>query len=496
MKTIEELIQANGPFITSKVGQWLVTARISEEAARKRISRCKPPLRMFPVAIFPKKVRFMYLESQRNSEKFWFAMQRDLRATKSIYGIALDGLLARRGVVLSKDFSVISGATVRPVSKQVTAESVLQKLKDAGLVVERQSPTGQIIVVERDEIGSSDIKGMRARDVSERIILDGLREWARKIGAAAYNKIRIRGESELEPIGQFQFDLAGPSYILPLNSRAGKQPGFLVADVFSEGVLTSHQIGYFIRKAQALHATLNNTSVLPILVAEGFSGDAITLGHAAGILMATPSTLFGSAVGEALKTLLQTLNRAAAFASSESPARIVGLINQLREIEGRAMNLRGPMFELIVAYLVRRDAVSIDMGVRATDLETGAKADIDVLKYTSQNSDCVAIECKGKEPGGKVTDAEVGNWLKKIPIMKAHLRARSQEAAISFELWTSGEFSFDALTRLNAEKEKRIKNPIAWKTGNEVLALATKHREKVMGNALKEHFLRHPLSSI
>ena len=496
MKTIEELIQANGPFITSKIAEWLISEGLSAEAARKRISRCRSPLRTFPVPIFPKKVRFMYLESQRNREHFWLAMQRDLRATRSIYGIALDGLLARRGVVLSKDFPTISGATMRPVSKQVTAESVLQKRKDAGLIIERQSNLGQLVAIGCDDIGSPDIEGMRARDLSERIILDGLREWARKIGAAAYNKIRIRGETELEPIGQFQFDLAGPSYILPLNSRAGKQPGFLVADVFSEGILTPHHICYFIRKAQALHATLNNTSVLPILVAEGFSGEAITLGHSAGILMATPSDLFGSTVGQALKTLLQTLNRAAAYASSETPERIVSLINNLSEIEGRARNLRGPMFELIVAYLVRRDAVSIAMGVRATDSKTGDKADIDVLKYTAQNADCVAIECKGKEPGGKVTELEVGSWLKKIPVMKAYLKARSAESNISFELWTSGEFSTDALTRLKVEKEKRIKNPISWKSGEDVLALATKHREPAMGNALKEHFLRHPLSSI
>ena len=135
MKTIEELIQANGPFITSKIAEWLISEGLSAEAARKRISRCRSPLRTFPVPIFPKKVRFMYLESQRNREHFWLAMQRDLRATRSIYGIALDGLLARRGVVLSKDFPTISGATMRPVSKQVTAESVLQKLKDAGLII-------------------------------------------------------------------------------------------------------------------------------------------------------------------------------------------------------------------------------------------------------------------------------------------------------------------------------------------------------------------------
>lgn len=496
MQSIDDFLEAEGPHLSSDVAAWLISkGNLSPDAARKRVSRVKPPIRTFPVPLLPKGVRFMYIEAQRQEERFWQALQRDLRSTGSVYGIALDGVLARCGAVGLADFPVVSGATVRPVKRQVTATTALDRLKSSGLLSERRLGNDSVVVVGRHEIGIADVEGMKARGVAERIILDGLREWARRIGAASYNQIRIRGEPELEAIQQFNFDLAGPSYLLPLRRGKIGHPGFLVADVFSQGLLNEYHIRYFLRKAQALHVTLAGATVLPVLVADGFTGTALSAGHAAGILMATPSTLFGSRVGEALKTLLETLNRAAAYASSDTPDRLVSLVNSLSEIEGRAGNLRGPLFELIAAYLARRDAVSIDMGVRAINPDNGIQADIDVLKITAQKADCIAIECKGREPGGTVTEEEVGKWLSKLPTMQAHIRAQShlRESNLSFELWTSGVFSDGALTRLTTEQRKRTKFPISWKNGEDVLILATERKEKAIANTLREHFLKHPL---
>ncbi|MDT4830021.1 hypothetical protein FQZ97_634640 [compost metagenome] len=499
MSAIQNHLESSGPCLASDVASWLESELgLTPDAARKRLSRAQPPIRSFPIALFPKGVRFLYVESQRTEERFWLALQRDLRSTGSVYGLALDGLIARQGAVRESNFAVISGATTTPVSRQVTAQTVLDRLHDAGLIDISYIGADRVVTLKPFELGFADIEGIKARDTAERIILDGLREWARNIGAASYNKIRIRGEPELEPIRQFAFDLAGPSYLLPLNGGSSKQPGFLVADVFSEGTLDEAQIRYFIRKAKALHATMGNASILPILVADSFTGEALTAGHAAGILMATPSTLFGKRVGEALRTLVSTLQRAAAFAASDKPDRLIGLVENLADIEGRAGNLRGPLFELVAAYLARRDAASIDMGVLARHPVSGEQADIDVLKFTAQGADCIAIECKGREPGGVVTAAEVSHWLKKLPVVLAYLRSLKhlREASISFEIWTTGLFTSDAIALLQREKHQRVKHPIDWKDGSAVLQLATARKEKAIANCLREHFLKHPLSTV
>lgn len=173
-------------------------------------------------------------------------------------------------------------------------------------------------------------------------------------------------------------------------------------------------------------------------------------------------------------------------------------MNDLAEIEGRSLNLRGILFELLAAYLARRQFASIDLGSKARDPDTGKTADIDIQCFSNQMSDVLAIECKGKEPGGILTLEEVETWLRKIAIMRGHYRndPRFRESKISFALWTSGTLHPDALGRLEKEKALRIKNPIDWKDGNAVLKLARDGKEKAIGDALDQHFVRHPLTEV
>lgn len=346
-------------------------------------------------------------------------------------------------------------------------------------------------------LGYPNMEGHHSRQLTEGIELNAMREWIRKLGLASYNTIALRHEEARQPVCGYQFDLAGPSYMLPVRS-GGKQPGFVVADVFSGVVMNEFSIQYFLRKVAMVNAMLkrNGGGVMAFLVADGFTSAAYTTGHAAGVSLATPKDLFGVRAGNALQTLAQTLRNAAAFAATAGPERIAKLIDDLSDIEGAAGNLRGILFELLCAYLVRRDAQSISMGVVASDRTTGKVADIDILKYLNQNSDCVAIECKGKEPGGRLSLEEAQDWIRRLPTFLAHVKANSREAKVSFELWTSGEIADDALVYLTHEQSKRTKHPIVWRTGQDVLTLATGGREKAIADALKQHFLRHPLSRV
>jgi hypothetical protein len=440
----------------------------------------------------------MYHVEQRSEERFWPNFLQVMRSTRSLFGAAIDGLCARHGVILEEEFAVISGATVAKMKGQLMAKSVADRLILAGVVERRDMDGKSHINISRNELCFPDRDGMYGRQLTETIILEGLLDWVRKMGMASYNQIKIRGESDRQPIGPFMFDLAGPSYLLPFKHSA-KQPGFLVADVFTGITLDEFHIQYFIRKTSMLNSLLQQrgAGVLAILVADGFTGAALKAGHAGGVMLATPKDLFGQRAGKAILTLLQTLNNAAAYASS-APERLTKLIDDLSEIEGAAGNIRGILFELIAAYLARRDAVSIDMGKRACDPKTGKTADIDILKFTSHNAECIAIECKGKMPGGIVTLEEAQDWIRRLPIFQAHLRAQSHlsEAHLEFELWTSGAFDADALGYLNKEKAKRIKFPISWKNGDDVLALAHKAKEKAIADALNQHFIRHPLVEV
>lgn len=494
--SVQDYLQQHGPCRSSRVAEAMVASGITPQAARQRLARLGLPIRRFPVPMLPKREAFLYLEKDRNTERFWVNFLRDLRETGSVFASAIDGMVARGGAVKSNQFPVISGAPIIHQKGQLSASIVAQRLQAANFITEKYDEEVGAYYALPFSLSEGGLSALPARDLIERVLLDGVREWARKIGLASYNTIRIRGDAELKPIGPFAFDLAGPSYLLPLQGP-GTRPGFLVADVFAEGMLGEAEVQYFIRKARMLRSTLTGVGVLSIIVAEAFTGAALKAGHAGGVMLATPKDLFGRRVGAAIASLLEVLKNAAAYASS-SPERLTALLDSLFDIEGRSNNLRGVLFELIAAYLARRDAVSIDMNVRAKDMSTGKVAEIDIVKVLHQSSAVTAIECKGKEPGGVLTRAEVETWLGKLPTIRAYFKAHPSfyEAQHCFEIWTSGTIAADALALLEEEKIKRVKAPIDWKDGEAVLALAHAGKEKGIADALRQHYLAHPFAEI
>lgn len=494
--SVEAYLQEHGPSRSSTVVAALREHGLTAVAARQRVSRARPPVFSFPLRLLPKREAFLYLHGQRNSEQFWNNFMRDLRTSGSVYGAAIDAISARGGMVTKEGFRVVSGAPILPIKGQLSVDVVAQTLIKSSFMKEVEDAEHGTCYLLQPSLHARGFGNMRARMLAEGVLLDGVREWARHIGMAGFNSIRIRGDTNLKPIGPFAFDLAGPSYLLPLQGP-GSKPGFLVADAFAEGMLDEGEVQYFIRKARMLKSTLQDIGVMSILIAEGFTGAAIKTGHAAGIMLATPKDLFGRRVGAAMATLMETLKNAAAYAAT-SPERLTSLLDTLIEIEGRAGNLRGIVFELMSGYLARRDAVSIEMGITARDPDTGKTADIDILKIKHQGSEVAAIESKGKIPGGSLSKEEVETWIRKLPTMRAHLRAHPslREAKQVFEIWTSGTIDPDALDLLKQTKAKWTKSEIGWKDGQDVLALAKDGKEKTIVDALHQHFISHPLAEV
>lgn len=490
---VVDILKEHGPSRSSFIAGLLKTKHgLSDANSRQQLSRARREIMRFPVPLLPKREAFVYRKDQRTTEQFWTNYQKALRETGSVYGTAIDALNRRGGLILAAEFPVISGAPIA-LSKQVSSDRVQEALIAAGVIEKFTAfDLGEVIKSKRPEVIRFDPDGHKARQLTEKIILDGVREWAKKMGFGSYNKIVVRGEEGRRLAGQFMFDLTAPSYLSPLMN--GKKNGFFAADVFAEGIFDEHDIQYFLRKSALLKATSQNSGqTLTMLVAEGFTGPALTAGRASGVILATPSTLFGSRVAAALESLTRMLRNAAAIAV-ENPERVTRLISDLADIQGPAGNLHGIIFELMTAYLVRNEGNSVDVGVTALDPQTGKTADIDVLLVRNRAA-VTGFECKARQPGGTVSIEDVDDWLRRIPTFRGHIakEARFREAAISFELWTTGTFEPDALAKLEQEKQKRTKTPIDWKDGIAVSAIAKKAKEKSINDALNQHFLKHPI---
>ena len=498
MNPIEIALQDVGPARAGRLVPILTNSlNISRQAARQRLSRARTPVERYPGRLLPKREAFFYLRKQRNTELYWDNLLRDLRETGSIYACAIDAFDARGGIVPVDEFAVVSGAPFA-LRKQVPAEGVADRLVDLGVMREYEIPgLGPCFVANCSGVNEPlSNNHIMARRRIEGVMLDGLREWARKNGIGSYHSINIRGDGRPLTVGQFKWDLTGPSYFLPVRRVKKKktQPGFLVADCFAEGLLDVHQIQHFIRKVQTYLKTSNSGFLFPVLMAEGFTGDAITQGHRAGLMLTTPKNLFGQRVADALADLLQTLKNVASIVAS-SGDKLYELIDRLSEIEGRSGNMRGIMFELMAAHIAQRKfGAFIELGVHHTHSRNGRQAELDVICVIGHHAVQI-IECKGKVPGGNVSLTEVEDWLKKIPIARDYVATQENlcERKQTYALWTTGAFEADALNRLKYEQKIRTKRPVTWKDGRAVRRTVADLKLKTIGDALNQHFLKHPM---
>ena len=472
---------------------------LSPDAARKRVSRVLPPIRKFPFRLLPKSEAFLYHEGDRNSDRYWDGLLRDLRETRSIHGLAIDGLMARGGQAQRNSFDVVAGSP-EAQKKQVPLSRVLDNLKSAGLVdLVEAGEMDQCVRASPYVFETPDASEFRARAVAEDVLMDGLREWARKLGLASYNAIEIRNGERAPKFSTFHWDLSGPSYLLPLASptRDGLKPGFFVADVFCSGTLDVPHIQYFLRKVRMTKAMPRVVPFLPVLLADHFTNEALRTGKQAGVMMATTRNLFGDTVALALTSLIDVMSRAAAVAAA-SPERVVELLRDLRSIEGAAGNLRGALFEMIVGYLVREiDGNSIDIGEVVRDPTSGKYAEIDVRRI-KENQECWFYECRARQPAARIGADEVATWIEKIGRIHRYHRAedRFQGCQFGFELWTTGLFDDDALALLEHEKTRRKRITIAWRDSTQVREYAKRASRKAILDTLDEHYFKHPLSDL
>lgn len=483
---IQKALEILGPTNASSLAAYLKeTLGLSPEAARKRLSRAVAPVVSFPIPLLPKNEKFLYLMEQRNNADFWPNFHLALRKTDSIFGIAIDGLIARGGTVAASEFPTVSGAP-RALKKQITHGVVVERLERSHIIAADEE---HYQIIKDDLCSSITVRECRQRDLVERVLLDGIRTWAKKLGLASYNSIAIRGEDRSRWVGQFQWDLTGPSYLWPL--RAPLHKAFLVADVFCDE-LDKNSIRFFIRKLQMLQQTVPGIQLLPILVASRFEEDAFRKGKELGIIFATHQSLFGSSVASAIQSLLSTLNEVS-LGSQVDANKLDNLLNNLAAIEGASGNLRGILFELIAYYLASIGSIRTEFAQKAVDSSTGEKADIDVLRVKNKRQ-CTCIECKGINPGNEVGLESIKHWIKKIKVIKAWLKDMPdyRDSEVSFEIWATGNFTQEALDYLNEKKQQMRRTNLEWKNGDEVYKMARELKETAVADALNQHFRKHP----
>jgi hypothetical protein len=448
---------------------------------------------------FPKRARFIYLEDQFGTDEYWMALRRAIDESNPAYAAALAGVRARGGILPRAHFDVASGSPVLQKG-HIASAKVLERLVSVRLLscLEVDGYGECVTLNEEGPFGRAERASMRARLITEDILIGAMRSWAGRMNLASPNVITVRGETRPK-FSTFNFDICGPCYLRPMRRHRDQavDPGFFVADVVLGSILEEEHVKPFLRKCQSLAFLRDVRPFLPMLIADGFSPEALRACRAEGIIATTAETLFGRDVGRALGDLMQTLTHAAAVAARD-PKKLESLFSRLGAVEGAATNLRGALFELIVGHMVRSiEGGSIDIGEEIREMASNLPREMDVRLVRERT--VTIYECKGYQPGTVVGGDEISAWLNhKVPIVyNAHReQQRFDGCEIGFEFWTRGSFDPKALALLETAQKKTRKYRISWKDGADVRAYAKGMKSKGLRKTLNEHYFAHPLAKL
>lgn len=494
------LLRILGPCLSTELVAALVKNGVAPAAARQRVSR-SVEIKKLAHLVFPRGARFVYLKNDYASPVFWNALVNRLLEHSTSYGGGLGALMARGGVMPVKHFLIACGA---PIAQKghIPAQSVLERLKNAELVTVFDLPgIGECVeLAQTVDAARGELNALRARLNTEAVLLSAVKDWARNLALVSYNTVALRDAGDGQPrVGTFNWDLTGVSYLAPLTqwNKADnkKKPGYLVCDVLLGVNVAAHELKPFVNKCTTLRALAQVGRCMQMFVADGYTAEAFSLARENGIIPATTTNLFGHEVAKALRELTDVLKDA--YLRPDSFEMVAAIFNKLSHIEGAATNLRGALFEYIVADVVRQSDPhsTIELNEMLRD-DTGGQAEVDVLVHHA-NQSVRFIECKGYKPGGMVPDEMVEVWLKeRIPVMRRSPQATGywRECRQVFEYWTSGVLS-ERARGLIADEAARVKRyDFRVVEGEELGRLIAATNSSALKKTFRQHFQAHPLN--
>lgn len=490
-----------GPCLSSELVAALVEEHgLTPATARQRVSRSTEIKRLAHL-VFPRGARFVYLQSEYASPNFWMALTERLLDKSVSFGGGLAALIARDGLMPVTHFLIACGAPIAQKGR-IAAKGVLDRLCEARLVKVFNVPgVGDCVeLIHTVDASALELSHLRARLSTESVLLRAVKDWARNLGLVSYNKVTIRDEAEELPrVGTFNWDLAGPSYLAPLvqwdQAASSIKQGYLVCDILLGVNVELYQLKPFVNKCLTLRSLPKVGRSLQMFVADGFTPESFALAKENGIIPATTIQLFGQDVAKALRELTDVLK--SAFVTENTLNNVTAIFNKLSHIEGAATNLRGALFEYLVADIVRLSDAHTFIHLNEVFRDTnGGSAEVDVLVCHANHS-VRFIECKGYKPSGELPDEMFEHWLfHQIPTIKrvAEQNAQWRKCRFEFEFWTTGLLSEYSRSKFVEAATGVRKYGLKLVEGNELVKLVSDTNNTALKKVFGQHFQNHPLS--
>ncbi len=427
---------------------------MSDEAARKAISRQKGVVKRLAGNLFPNRERFLYIEDQFETSVYFENLLEALKETESVHFGAISALALWGGKVSLERFRVLSGAPEKR-KKHKNFDRLLVELTRSKLLFRKTEEAVDVVELhsqlETDAL-YSDIKP-GVLETLQNVLIGGVRQWLQRNRFGSFNSIRQNHD-----FNSYYWDLTAPTYLFPLMQirEDGVTPAFTVVDILPQYDIGPDHITFFMKKFKACRSQYKSGRFFPILIGNSFTTEAFEMAIGSNILVTTPGNLFGEDVQQLIDDLKDTLTNFGSAVSAKSDKEIVKLISAVSKFEGRTHTIRGALFELLCGAIVHsKYGCFIEIGKKIRSVE-GKQAEIDVFCAIGKR-ELRFYECKGYNSHQVIDEAAIEDWKRKIKRIRSWLTSISEyrDRDIHFEYWATCPYSSDATSLLNRMKSTK-----------------------------------------
>ena len=480
MTYLEKLIKEEGPFLSGELIQILTTGEkpITNQAARQRLSRLEGDIHKIK-GLFADRQIFFYHKNNYGSEKYYLGLEKALKDSGKQYHTILQSLDFHQGLINQNHLASYSINPVLDLKGHVTFDTALQKLVNLKII---KKDGDYICISNKISRTNSNKKRAKAIELAKNFLLMQFNDWSRKTGLVGYNSSKFYSH-----FGNYQFNFVSPSFVgsLPQRKKEKIIPGFVIADILIDNVITKNQIEFHINKIKTLRYRKNIPNFISYLIVDSINTEALNALKSEGIIVGFVDQLFGENYIELLKSLINLVTNAGAILKTNPNAYLDLIITLNKLVDGKTNNLRGDLFELAVGFYQGRICNSIEIGKLIN--YKGEKREIDV--YGSTANQIILSECKGYNQKIKKEDIEI--WLgEKVPIMRKWIldQPSISEREITVQFWATGGFEDDALEILKSRQAKTTKYKIEFFNLDEMIIKSQHVNSKKLEDVLREYY--------
>lgn len=480
MNGVEELLKKEGPMLSGDLARLYEEAYgVSNESARKAISRAKSPVQKLHGIRFEKNQVFCYLNSQFMKKEYSDALLNAISEHSKVICTYVQAFILQSGVISKSILPAFTSSPVGKVQRHRRFDDVLRQLTDAQIITDGGDGTCTLSPAFCENFNAKRARGL---EIAKNVIVRDFNAWAKSINLVAYGQGKCLFDKA--EFGQFRWAYTAPSYVQPLFSHKTGKNGFVIADVVYGRTATKETVDFFLQKIRILRSFKNIPPFMPVLLTDKVDNETLTLLKENKVTVALLNNLFSDKYTELLNDLVNVFTKATEILSNE-PEQIRTLFSKIEKSEGRYNNLAGDLFELLVgSHFSYVGCQGIRSQAEVTDYETGRKKEIDLLVFKDGKS--IVVECKAQK--SKLDGKFVRKWLNEnIPHIRKCLLQNGRSDKTEFQLWSVGGFDGEAIELLKKAEENK-KYTVRYFDRDGMLAIAKETADGYFTDILKKHF--------